>query len=138
ANTLATLVVHVVQETPQASFSANPNPIPVGPGAWVGATLLEWSAPGAVTVEIHVGNPTGILFSGGGSSGSAHTGQWVSDGMTFYLQDTSEGKPLVAANTVATLVVHLQSATALTASPNPIPVPSGNDGTTTVSWSAPA
>ena len=42
-----------------------------------------------------------------GIDGSAQTGAWVTDGMTFYLQDVTGGKPLTANNTLATLVVHL-------------------------------
>ncbi len=138
ANTLAILVVDVVQQAAQSSFLANPNPIPVAAGAPIGATELEWSAPGAETVEIHVGSPAGTLFSAGGPTGSAPTGLWVSDGMTFYLQDTSGGKLLLPANTISTLVVHLQSQTVLAAIPNPIPVAKGGVGTTTVSWNAPS
>jgi hypothetical protein len=37
------------------------------------------------------------------------TGQWVTNGMTFYLQDVSQGQPLTAANTLATLVVQVKS-----------------------------
>jgi hypothetical protein len=33
---------------------------------------------------------------------------WVSDGLTFYLQDVTGGKPLTSDYTLATLVVHLQ------------------------------
>ncbi|MGA7411580.1 MAG: FG-GAP-like repeat-containing protein [Bryobacteraceae bacterium] len=135
ANTIATLLVHVVQQAIQASFSANPNPILVASGGFVGSTSLQWDAPGIQTVEVHVGSPTGILFAAGGASGSAQTGQWVTDGMTFYLQDTSDGKVLSAANTLATLVVHLQAQLLLTANPNPIPVGMGATvGSTTVSW----
>jgi len=138
ANTLATLIVHVVQQAAQLSFSANPNPIPVVSGALLGSTLLQWDAPGAETVEIHVGSAAGILFAGGAPSGTAQTGQWVSDGMTFYLQDTSGGKALSAANTIATLVVHLQKQVLLSANPNPIPVAFGATvGATTISWNAP-
>src|SRR5208283_195849 len=120
-----------------AYFLANPNPIPVGPGALHGSTLVQWSEPGVQTVEIHMGSPTGILFAEGGPSGSAPTGLWVSDGTGFYLQDTSGGKPLTSANTLATLVVHLQQGVFLTANPNPIPVALGTiDGTTSLSWNA--
>jgi hypothetical protein len=33
---------------------------------------------------------------------------WVPDGMTFYLQDVTGGKPLTSDYTLATLVVNLQ------------------------------
>jgi hypothetical protein len=134
ANTVAVLVLHVNQ---QLALTANPNPIPVSPGAVVGSTLLEWNDPTAQTVEIHVGSPDGILFAGGGSIGSAQTGLWVTNGMTFYLQDTSGGKTLTADNTVARVTAVLEQKTFLTGSPNPIPVTAGATlGATTISWIA--
>ena len=90
-----------------SSLTASPNPIPVM-GAADGTTTISWSAPNASNVEIHVGDPNGPLFAWSGSQGSAQTGPWVTDGMRFYLQDVTGGKPLTAANTLATLIVHLQ------------------------------
>jgi hypothetical protein len=90
-----------------ASLAASPNPIPVT-GAADGATTISWNAPNASDVEIHVGSPNGPLFASGGNQGSAQTGPWVTDGMTFYLQDVTGGTPLTANNTLAKLVVHLQ------------------------------
>ena len=90
-----------------ASLTASPNPIPVT-GAADGTTTISWSAPSASYIEIHVGSPNGPLFTYDGNYGSANTGPWVTDGMTFYLQDVTDGKPRTANNTLATLVVHLQ------------------------------
>ena len=90
------------------SLAASPNPIPVTGSGVLGMTTLTWMAPGVQAVEIHIGSPDGILFAGGGSRGSADTGLWVRDGMTFYLQDISGDKPLTAENTLAAVVVHLQ------------------------------
>ncbi len=89
------------------SMSANPNPISVAAGT-LGQTTISWSAPDAQVVEIHLGSPSGSLFTNQGNRGSIQTGVWVSDGMTFYLQDVTGGKPLTADYTLATLVVHLQ------------------------------
>ena len=75
-------------------------------GAADGTTTISWNAPNASYVEIHVGSPDGPLFASGGNLGSAQTGPWVTDGMTFYLQDGA--KPLTASNTLAKLAVHLQ------------------------------
>ena len=91
------------------SLSASPNPVPVTGGAVLGMTSVSWMAPGVQAVEVHVGSPNGDLFVGGGSRGSAQTGLWVRDGMTFYLQDISGEKPLSAENTLATVVVRLQT-----------------------------
>jgi len=90
------------------SFTASPNPIPVIGAATLGMTTLSWSAPDADVIEIHVGSPNGPLFTQMGTRGSIQTGLWVSDGLTFYLQDVTGGRPLTSAYTVATLVVHLQ------------------------------
>jgi hypothetical protein len=91
------------------SFTANPNPIPVATGVRYGSTTLSWSAPDAGLVEIHVGSPSGPIFTQQGNTGTAQTGTWVADGTTFYLQDVTGGKALTAANTLAILVVHLKS-----------------------------
>ena len=90
------------------SFTASPNPIPVTGAATLGVTTLSWSAPDADVIEIHVGSPNGPLFTQMGTRGSIQTGLWVSDGLTFYLQDVTGGKPLTSDYTLATLVVHLQ------------------------------
>lgn len=76
-------------------------------GAVYGTTTINWNAPNVSDVEIHLGSPNGPLFASGGNQGSAQTGPWVPDGMTFYLQDVTNGKPLTASNTLATLIVHL-------------------------------
>ncbi|MDQ2945458.1 MAG: hypothetical protein M3Y27_05860 [Acidobacteriota bacterium] len=88
------------------SLTASPNPIPVM-GVADGITTISWNAPNASSVEIHVGSPNGPLFASGGNQGSAQTFAWVTDGMIFYLQDVTNGKPLTASNTLLTLIVHL-------------------------------
>ena len=92
----------------EPSLTASPNPIPVTGTTALGVTTISWLAPGVEAVEVHVGSPDGDLFVGGGVRGSAETGLWVRDGMTFYLQDISGGKALTAENTLATVVVRLQ------------------------------
>ncbi|MGA7415797.1 MAG: hypothetical protein WBW33_35325, partial [Bryobacteraceae bacterium] len=106
ANTLATVVAHL---QPGVFLAANPNPILVPLGTPVGTTTISWYADSISQIEVHVGAPNGQLFAEGGSVGSAPTGAWVTDGMTFYLQDVTGGKPLTAPNTLTVLTVHLQS-----------------------------
>jgi hypothetical protein len=86
------------------SITANPNPAtPTANGNAI--TTISWNAPSAVTaVEVHLGGPTGPLFAAGGAAGSAVTGPWVSNGMTFYLQDASNGAGSNSA-TLGTVVV---------------------------------
>ena len=91
-----------------ASITAFPNPVPVSIGSASGATTIFWNAPNADAIEIHIGAPNGPLFTYDSNSGSASTGPWVSDGMTFYLQDVTGGAAPTAANTLATLVIHLK------------------------------
>lgn len=90
------------------SLAAFPNPIPVTGSEQVGATTITWNAPGVDWVQVRVGKPDGALLAEGGSRGSVRTEFWVSDGLTFFLQDLTGGKPLTAANTLATLVVRLE------------------------------
>ena len=89
------------------SLTASPNPIPVTGNA-LGQTTISWNAPDAQVIEIHIGSPNGPLFTDQGNRGSIQTGAWVSDGLTFYLQDVTGGNPLTSNYTLATLVVHLQ------------------------------
>jgi hypothetical protein len=91
-----------------ASLTVVPNPIAVTGGATLGSATISWKAPNAGEIEVHVGSPSGQLFTEAGNRGSATTGAWVGDGTTFYLQDVTGGKPLTSANTLATAVAHLQ------------------------------
>jgi parallel beta-helix repeat protein len=92
----------------ESSLTASPNPIPVSGTTVLGMTTISWMAPGAEAIEVRIGSPIGALFVGGSSRGSARTGPWVPDGMTFYLQDISGGKPLTAENTLATVAVRFE------------------------------
>ena len=92
-----------------ASLTASPNPIPVAEGSFLGMTTISWNAPSVTYTELRVDAPDGALFTEGGSSGSAPTGLWATDGMTFYLQNVSDNQPLNSAHTLATLVVNLKS-----------------------------
>jgi len=82
--------------------------IPVTGNAFHGATTLSWNAPDAKVIEVHVGSPAGPVFAEGGNRGSVDTGVWVADGMVFYLQDVSDGRPLTADYTLATVVVRFE------------------------------
>jgi 6-phosphogluconolactonase len=71
------------------TFWANPNPIVVTDNSGYGQTTLSWNTPDVASPEIRVGSPTGPSMGRQASWGSTTTGKWVSDGMTFYLQDGS-------------------------------------------------
>jgi hypothetical protein len=74
----------------------------------LGVTELAWNVPKDVKVEIHVNGPNGVLFTSGGKSGRARTDKWVSNGMKFFLQDVTGGKPLTVENTIAAVKVDVE------------------------------
>jgi hypothetical protein len=91
-------------------FYANPNPVKVAHAGDLGQTTLFFTTTKSRAVEIRVGAPDGPKLSGyttmtAVNSGVALTGEWVKDGMIFYLQDVANGKKLNAANTLATVKV---------------------------------
>ncbi|MBK9169865.1 MAG: hypothetical protein IPM24_20725 [Bryobacterales bacterium] len=92
-----------------ASFTAQPNPIVVTDGSGLGATRISWIAPTAKQVEVRIGAPDGPLFAAGGAIGSAETQKWVRNGVTFYLQDVTNGKTLISAHTLGKVTVRVES-----------------------------
>jgi hypothetical protein len=93
-----------------ATIAANPNPIRVCDGSGLGTTTIFFTFAESNHVEIHVNSPTGDLFAKPAASGSAMTEKWVSNGMVFYLQDVTHGRPLTAQNTLGTVTVNLTTA----------------------------
>jgi hypothetical protein len=90
----------------------------------LGATILSWTSYGTTSVEIHVDAPNGTKLTGSGpGSFSAPTGHWAHAGMTFYLQNTSNGLPLTAANTIAKVTM---IGGTISISPTPIVVTDGS------------
>jgi len=126
AYTLDSVTLHV-SAAPTGSITADPNPLSSDPGV----TTVAWTSFGTSTVEIHVNAPNGNRFAGSGpGSFTARTPQWARAGMTFYLQNVSNGLPLTAANTIAK--VTLVGGT-ISLNPNPIHVTDGSGlGVTTV------
>lgn len=130
ANTIATAVVRV---TNGSSISANPNPIVVTDGTGQGVTKLSWTSL-SNAVELHVYTPNGPLMAASGQGpSSATTGKWVTDGTVFCLQDVSGGRPLNAANTLASVTV---AVTTSTPSPTPTPTPTATPTATPAQSSA--
>jgi hypothetical protein len=62
----------------------------------LGITTLHWKTDRASRVEIRVGMPEGELFALANPEGSKQTGNWVKDGMVFYLVDADTRAPLAA------------------------------------------
>ena len=65
------------------------------------SVVIEWEFEGAAFVEVRVGSPAGDLFAAARGAGKWTTADWVTDGLVIYLQDVSNGRPLVAQNTIA-------------------------------------
>ncbi len=136
--TLATATAHLTTANCNsriATLNATPQPIQVCDGSGIGVTTLTWDAPTAETTRIVMGSPNGPVFTTGGSSGLETTGKWVSNGMTFYLLNGSNGR--VLASTVVNVTDSTCTRALLLATPNPIQVCDGTGfGVATLSWSA--
>ena len=89
------------------SIITDPNPI-INQDTGLGTTTLSWTSKRTEQVEVHIIAPDGPLLSRTGSSGSATTGKWVQDGMVFYLQDVTGGKPLIPKHTLAKVTVRVR------------------------------
>lgn len=95
-----------------ATITASPNRIQVWDGSGLGETAIAYTFLEGEDVEVRVGSPDGPLFTRSGASGTngtKTTGKWVTDGMGFFLQDVSEGKPLTQEHTLATVTVRVTS-----------------------------
>jgi glucose/arabinose dehydrogenase len=137
--TLDAVTLHVTT-APTASITADPNPF-VADSEGVVQTTLAWTSYGTTAVEIHVNTPNGPKFAGGDpGTFSMSTGHWVRDGMTFYLQNTSNGLPLTAANTLARVTMAALSPSpptgSISARPNPFMPDSQGRGQTTLTWTS--
>jgi len=137
--TLDTVTLHVTT-APTASITADPNPF-LADSEGVGQTTLAWTSYGTSAVEIHVNGPNGPKFAGGDpGTFSMSTGHWVRDGMTFYLQNVSNGLPLTAANTLARVTMAGLTPSpptgSISARPNPFTPDSQGRGQTTLTWTS--
>jgi SAM-dependent methyltransferase len=81
------------------------NPIYLPENKTAGALKLDWKIKATKEVQIRINSPTGPLLSHSGTSGNVTTGEWVHNGMTFFLQDISDAKELTTANTLSKLSV---------------------------------
>jgi glucose/arabinose dehydrogenase len=144
--TLDVTTIHVANITeaasntvPTGSITANPNPFIID-NTGLGQTTLSWTSNGTTTVQVHINAPNGAMFAGGDpGTFSLATGHWVTDGMTFYLQNVSNGLPLTAANTLATVRMRAVSPAPvgfLSANPNPFTPAANGLGQTTLTWTS--
>ena len=97
-------------EKRNGTLAANPSPIQVCDGSGLGVTNLSYTFPKGDLVELHVDSPTGPLFAAPSVDGTAMTGKWVNDGMLFFLQDVSDGRPLTVENSLGSVKVSVTNA----------------------------
>jgi hypothetical protein len=90
-------------------FTAEPSAIRQPDHTGLGMTKLSWSVPAGMKIEIHIDSPDGKLFTAATGGGEISTGKWVNDGMQFFLQDVTDGKPLVADHTLAVVTIDVAS-----------------------------
>jgi len=86
-----------------------PGQINVCDGTGLGVANLSWTSTGTSTISIRASAPGGVELTSGGPTGSFTTAKTIDDGTTLYLQNTTGGRPLTSANTLATMVLHVTS-----------------------------
>jgi hypothetical protein len=89
-------------------FRAQPQHIVQPDHSGLGVTELFWKVDDGVKIEIHVNSPNGQLFAVGEKTGHAPTAKWVTNGMKFFLQNVTNGKPLTAENTLAIVTMEVE------------------------------
>lgn len=92
---------------PGVTLTADPNPIILEPGSRVGKTTIYWKTA-VKGVQLRLGAPDGKLWGDGSGTNHAETGPWVSNGMTFFLQDKTAPDPTSASATLAKLTVYVK------------------------------
>ena len=102
----ARAAIRVARGQSAGHIVATPNPISLG-RTGLRTTTLRWQAVNTGAVEVRLGSPDGRLVSRSDRSGTVTTGNWVNNGMVFYLQDVSDGRPLDAAHTLDRIRVTL-------------------------------
>lgn len=90
--------------TATSTFTATP--ITYSRSRVYGQTTLTWQATGVTSVQVRVDSPTGVRVTGVVQpNGTLQTGNWVTIGTVFYLQDASDGSSSGASKTLATVRV---------------------------------
>jgi V8-like Glu-specific endopeptidase len=107
ARTLATVRVQRASTAAQSAsgiLTLTPSRIVARAGQNTGIGTITWRATGVSRVQVRVGSPTGTPMTGiENVQGSATTGNWVTNGMVFFLQDASTGDSSGASRTLASI-----------------------------------
>jgi hypothetical protein len=132
--TLGTATPVVKENVAPTFFITNPIYATYNPnGELMGSATVTWDSPLTANAEVHIGSPTGPLFTAGGSSGTASASGWVTNDMKFYLVDSNTGAVL---NTV-TANVQLQPENGyLLLAQNPVQGDPNQTATATLTWSS--
>jgi PKD repeat protein len=128
-------IVEVKQYIPPASsLRISPDPLLVCSPTDLPKVRVAWDAPPDLLVEIRIGSPTGTLFARSRGSGTRETGNWVSDGMQFYLIDV-EAEQVLQHFRVA---LRRSCESRIWADPNPVEVCDGSStASSAIFWEAP-
>ena len=94
-------------------LSVSPNPAPFD-ARGLATVTLEWTSTGAEATELRLSGPGGTLVSRTAGCGRTETGPWVSDGMTFFLQDASADKARTLGSTLDIARVRVKAISART------------------------
>ena len=73
----------------------------------MGKTTVYWKTP-VKDVQLRIGAANGKLWGNGGGTSHSETGPWVSNGMTFFLQDATAPDPTSPNATMAKLTVYVK------------------------------
>jgi len=92
-------------------FFATPNPARALDNGLTRVTL-NWAIPEGRHAEVRVGAPSGAILAADTRSGSAETGEWVQDGMLFFLQDASQSNSTSPQHTMAIVIVSVDNPSA--------------------------
>lgn len=87
-----------------AGIRADPDRIQLCSGEGTGATTLHWGFPGR-RIDLRIGEPDGKLWITPPPAGSASTGDWVTDGMEFFVQNRDAADPTSPEATLGMVVV---------------------------------
>ncbi len=119
--------------TSTTTITANPNPVKICDGS--ASTTITITANAPVNYDVRINSPTGDLFArqAANTQITQATGNWVTNGMIFYVTDTATSAALGSTTVTFTTQGCVNT---LTATPNPIQVCSGTLGTTTINANA--
>ncbi len=128
-------IIEVKQyEPPPSSLRVSPDPLLVCAPTGLPKVRVAWEVPSDLLVEIRIGAPEGTVFARSRGSGSRDTGNWVTDGMEFFLVDVEAGQVLQRFR----VSLRRSCESRIWADPNPVEICDGSAvGSSVIFWEAP-